>query len=136
MYINGFVVYLHMQKQQETDTLLINFMADKIAALELKLVEKDATILEKDISIEKLTTDIESIKFQNEQLRRMIFGSKRERFVSVMNAEQLSIEFEPKATEIAEAIKAERELIRVAYERKKPKKSIMVAWHYHLICLL
>lgn len=125
-----------MQRQQETDTLLIKSMADKIAALECNLVEKDAIILDKDAaildkdaiildkeaSIEKLTTDIEAIKFQNEQLRRLIFGSKRERFVSVMNAEQLSIEFEPKAAEIADAVKAERELIRVAYERKKPKK--------------
>jgi len=34
----------------------------------------------------------------------------------------LRLEFEPKAGEIAEEVKAERELIRVAYERRKHKK--------------
>ena len=52
----------------------------------------------------------------------MIFGSKRERFESVIDSHQLALEFEPKAAEIEEAVKAERELIRVAYERQKPKK--------------
>jgi transposase len=69
-----------------------------------------------------LTTDLDAARFQNEQLQRMIFGSKRERFESKIDSNQLALEFEPKAAEIEEAVKVERELIKVAYERKKPKK--------------
>jgi len=136
LYIKGFIVYLCMQKRQEKDTLLINSLIDKIAVLENKLAKKNTAILERDsiildnisilsernASITKLTADLEASRFQNEQLRRMIFGSKRERFVPMIDSQQLSIEFEPKAAEIAEAVKIERELIRVAYQRKKPKK--------------
>jgi len=136
LYINGFIVYLCMQERQENDTLLINSLTDKIAVLEKKLadknsvilerdsiiIERDSVISERDTSITKLTTDLEAARFQNDQLRRMIFGSKRERFVPMIDSQQLILEFEPKAAEIAEAVKADRELIRVAYQRKKPKK--------------
>jgi transposase len=40
----------------------------------------------------------------------------------MLDSHQMTIEFEPKADEIEEAVKAERELIRVAYERKKTTK--------------
>jgi transposase len=125
-----------MQKRQENDILLINSLIDKIAILENKLAnkdsviverdcvisERDSIILERDTSITRLTADLEAVRFQNDQLRRMIFGSKRERFVPMIDSQQLILEFEPKAAEIAEAVKAERELVRVAYQRKKPKK--------------
>lgn len=129
MYINGFVIYLYMQKRQESDTFLINSLIDKIAVLEKNIAERDSAIskfdyvlTERDESITKLTADLEAAKFQNEELRRMIYGSKRERFVPMIDAQQLSLEFEPKAAEIAEAVKVERELIRVAYQSRKPKK--------------
>lgn len=94
----------------------------KIALLEDRLADKDSVISERDSSISKLTTDLEAAKFYNDQLRRMIFGSTRERFVPEMNSRQLMLEFEPKAKEIAEAVKAVREAIRIEYARKKPKK--------------
>jgi transposase len=52
----------------------------------------------------------------------MIFGSKRERFESTLDSNQMALEFEPKALEIEESVKAEREQIRVSYLRQKPKK--------------
>ncbi len=118
-----------MENQQKTEAFLIDSLRAKIALLENSLAAKDSTISAKDSTISdkedailKLTGDLEAVKFQNEQLRRMIFGSKRERFVATVDFYQLSLEFEPKAVEIEEAVKKERELIRVAYERKKTKK--------------
>lgn len=111
-----------MENQQENNSLSTNSFEARIALLERNLAERDSVIAERDSEISKLTTDLDAIRFQNDQLRRMIFGAKRERFVSDVDINQLSIEFEPKAVEIEEAVKAERELIVVAYERKKPKK--------------
>lgn len=104
-----------MNDQQKNNSFLTDSLKAKIAILENKLADKDS-------AINKLTTDLDAARFQNEQLRRMIFGSKRERFESKIDFNQLALEFEPKAAEITEAVKTERELIRVAYERKKPKK--------------
>lgn len=58
----------------------------------------------------------------NEQLRRMIFGAKRERFISSDIPEQLKFDFEPTTLEITEAVAEEREAIRIEYERKKTRK--------------
>ena len=104
-----------MKNQQNDNSFSIDSLQAKIAILENKLAEKDS-------AIDKLTIDLDAAKFQNEQLLRMIFGSKRERFVSKIDAHQLTIEFEPGLAEIDEAVNAERELIRINYERNKPKK--------------
>ena len=104
-----------MTDQPQTDPFSTASMKAKIATLEMEIAEKDS-------AISKLTCDLEAARFQNDQMRRMIFGSKRERFVSVIDINQLRIEFEPKAGEIDQEVKAERELVRVAYERRKVKK--------------
>ena len=122
-----------MNDQQNNNSFSTNSLKAKIAILENKLAEKDFVIAErdsiiteresvivnKDSAINKLVIDLDAARFQNEQLRRMIFGSKRERFESKIDSSQLILEFEPKAAEIEEAVEAERELIKVAYERKK-----------------
>jgi transposase len=111
-----------MNDQHKNNSFSMDSLKAKIAILENKLADKDFVIVERDSAISKLTTDLDAARFQNEQLRRMIFGSKRERFESKIDSNQLALEFEPKAAEIEEAVKVERELIKVAYERKKPKK--------------
>lgn len=94
----------------------------KNALLEGALAEKNSLLSEKDSVISKLTIDLDAAKFENDQLRRMIFGSKRERFISTIDTRQMALEFEPKVVEIDETIKQERELIRVAYLRTRTKK--------------
>lgn len=111
-----------MIDQQKTDSFSTNSMKAKMAILENDLADKDSTISSLNSSVSKLTADLNAARFQLEQLRRMIFGSKRERFESTLDSNQLALEFEPRAAEIAEAVKAERELIRVAYQRRKAKK--------------
>ena len=111
-----------MINQQRNNSFSTNSLKAEIALLQSNLADKDSLIADKDSVISKLTIDLEAARFQNDQMKRMIFGAKRERFVSDIDINQLRIEFEPKSGEIAEAVKAERELIRVAYERRKPKK--------------
>ena len=130
MYIKGFLVYLRMAKQQEKQALTIQSLMAKNALLQCKLADQDSVILDKnsiildkDSVIVRLTADLEMAKFQNDQLKRMIFGSKRERFIpTTVDSQQLALEFEPKAAEIETAVKAERELILVEYARKKVEK--------------
>ena len=65
--------------------VLKNKLADKDAVIterDSAIADKDSAIAEKDSAINKLTIDLDAARFQNEQLRRMIFGSKRERFES------------------------------------------------------
>jgi transposase/uncharacterized coiled-coil protein SlyX len=125
-----------MNKPQANSSFPTEFLMARIAVLENNLTGKESVIAERDSAIallntsvskltgdlDKLTGDLNAAKFQIEQLRRMIFGSKRERFESVMDSAQLALEFEPKTAEIAETVKAEREQIRVEYLRKKVKK--------------
>jgi transposase len=86
------------------------------------ITEKEGLITEKQTSIDKLTADLAYEKFQNEQLRRMIYGAKRERFIPKDIPEQLKFEFEPGTVEIEETVAKEREAIRVAYLQKKDRK--------------
>ena len=65
--------------------ILENKLADKDAVITEQysvITERDSAIAIKDSAISKLTIDLDAARFQNEQLRRMIFGSKRERFES------------------------------------------------------
>ena len=125
-----------MIKQQEKDQNLIQSLMARNALLESSLAEKITTITqrdslianketlisEKESVISGLTAELEAAKFQVGQLQRMIFGSKRERFISPIDSQQLALEFEPKTAEIDEVVKSERELIRINYLRKKAKK--------------
>ena len=101
----------------------------RIAALEAAINAKDAVISDNNTIIsqsnnliKKLTGDVEYLAFQNDQLRRLIFGSKAERFVPSSHPDQLTLDFEPQVAEIEASVKEEREKIRIEYERKKPKK--------------
>ena len=111
-----------MERQRETAIITAETLTQKVTLLEVALVEKDAVICEKDAHISKLTSQLEAERFKYAQLQRLIFGSKRERFILSDFPEQMKLEFEPKSVEIEQAVEAERETIRIAYERKKDKK--------------
>ena len=111
-----------MEQQPETALFTTETLTQKVTLLEVALVEKDGVICEKNAAISKLTSQLEAEKFKYAQLQRLIFGSKRERFILSDIPEQMKLEFEPKSIEIEQAVEAERESIRIAYERKKDKK--------------
>lgn len=112
-----------MEGQQKLTDFTTETLSKRVAFLEAELAEKDAAISSNSADLLKLTAQLEAEKFKNAQLERMIFGSRRERFIATDSPEQLKLEFEPKAIEIEQAVESERESIRIAYERKKEKKA-------------
>jgi transposase len=104
-----------MKKQQENTPQTIEKLQEKILLLEQALAEKESTI-------NKISADNNELRFRIDELKRLIYGSKRERFEPTRDVHQLNLEFEPKAAEIDEEVKAEREVIRISYERQKSKK--------------
>jgi transposase len=115
-----------MKNSQETVAKSIEILEAKVELLERNfakiIAEKEAVVSELESTVSKLTIDNDCLKFQNEQLRRMLFGAKRERFVSVIDSAQLRLEFEPKTAEIEEVVSAERERIKIEFERQKPSR--------------
>lgn len=105
-----------MKGQQKPTDSTTEILSERVALLEAALAIKDA-----DLS--KLTAELEAEKFKYAQLQRMIYGSKRERFILSAFPEQLKLEFEPKTIEIEQAVEAEREAIRIEYQRKRVKRA-------------
>ncbi len=100
----------------------VSLQNDVIAQKDEAIARNDRLISEKDRTINNLDADNLQLKHQLEQLKRMLFGSKSERFIPQMYAEQLTLDLFPKPEEIEEEVDKENEKIRVEYERKKAVK--------------
>ena len=87
------------------------------------LIEKE-NIASKAAELETEKSQLESkvnyLNFQLEQLRRMIFGSKSERFIAANNPEQLQLPFEVDAQEVVQEVAPILE--QISYEREKKTK--------------
>jgi transposase len=116
------MLYLCMEKQHLSHNQNTAQLVAKISALEAALLEKEAVISEKDSAIQKLTQDVEYLAFLNDQMRRLIHGSKSERFIPQVHPSQLALSFEEELAAICKAVKEEQEKILIEYERKKVKK--------------
>ena len=64
---------------------LIGFIQQKDVLIE----KKDADLKKLDVLIEKKESTISYLQFQLDQMKRLLFGFKRERFIAATNPEQL-----------------------------------------------
>ena len=112
-----------MEAPQKTADLTSKELVQRVAFLESIISESTSLISEKEEHISRLSAELQAERFKYAQLQRMIFGSKKERFISSSLPGQMILEFEPKTIEIEQAVAEERESIRIAYERKKSKKA-------------
>lgn len=108
---NGLGLYGNLPK-----TELLNLLKSQ-AILALKL-ESDKTKLESDKL--QLEQQVAYLKFQIEQFKRAMFGSKSERFIAVLNADQLVLPFEVEPQEVLKEV--EKVVEQISYNREKQLK--------------
>ena len=84
---------------------------------EVALEEKEVAIEEKGAIIDKLQAQINQMQFQIDQMNRLLYGAKRERFISNTDENQLTLPFEVEQEE-----SPEKELEVVTYVREKKKR--------------
>jgi len=100
----------------EEKILLLENLAQKELANSLLISEN----LKLNSKVEDQNITIENLKFQIAQFQRMIFGSKRERFVSDFHPSQLTIPFDFGDKKVEAVIEADKQ--QISYERTKPSK--------------
>jgi len=104
----------------ERDALL-NAHRDQIAAQHNELAAQHTTITTQHDRLLTYEARVFDLEFQIEQLQRLVYGAKRERFVSEMSASQLAITFEADREAVTREV--EKALQTISYERAKtPKK--------------
>ncbi len=77
--------------------------------------------MSKDEKIANLTTENEQLKFEITQLKRLIFGSKKERFVPTEIADNQGSLFAQNPEEVSNEAQ-ETPIEKISYERKKARK--------------
>jgi len=84
--------------------------------LESVLLEKQNQLTQRQSILDKKQSKINSLEFQIAQLKRLLFGVKRERFISENNPQQMTLPFE------VEALEEIPQTEKIEYTREKPKK--------------
>jgi len=74
---------------------------------------------QQDLQIAHMEAQINELEFQVDQMKRMLYGAKRERFISTIDKNQLSLPFE---VEQEEDPQKEQETITYVREKKKRKE--------------
>lgn len=98
---------------------IIKTLQEQVLFLEENLAEKDAVITTNQQVVSEQKATIEYLEFQLAQLRRMLFGAKRERFIAE-HPNQLTIPFEMEDGQVEQIIEADTE--KISYERKRYSK--------------
>ena len=118
--------------------LLENMPLSKIRSyakiLESDLKEKASIVNQQQSKIHTLTSHVETLEshvnsleshantleFQIAQLKRLLFGAKRERFIPENNPHQMTLPFE------VEVLEEVPQTEKIEYTREKPKKKHLV----------
>lgn len=87
--------------------------------LEATLKEKEAVIEENKAVIDNMQSQISQMQFQIDQMNRLLYGAKRERFISDADENQLSLPFDVPQEE---SPKKEQEVITYVRGKKKRKE--------------
>lgn len=109
------------------------FLEENLAEKDKIIAQKEAVLSEQEVALTKNKTElttkqqvvseqkatIEHLKHQLAQLRRMLYGSKRERFVPE-HPNQLTIPFDMEDAQVEQIIEADTE--KISYERKRYSK--------------
>lgn len=80
---------------------------------------QEAVIEEKGVTIDKMQSQISQMQFQIDQMNRLLFGAKRERFISNADENQLSLPFDVPQEEAPEK---QQEVITYVREKNKRKE--------------
>ena len=86
---------------------------------EAVIKEKEVAIEENKAAIDKMQSLISQMQFQIDQMNRLLYGAKRERFISESDEDQLSLPFEVPQEE---SLESEQEVITYVREKKKRKE--------------
>jgi transposase len=90
----------------------------KVQQTEEKLQQSEKKLQEKEEHLQKTEEKFKFLQFEIEQLKRMLFGAKRERFVSNTPLAQLPLPFDNEQITIAEH---PAQVEQISYTRQKPK---------------
>jgi len=119
---------IRLETLEKENILLKKNLAEKDALIDnltsaaeqktAEIVQKDTKIEHQSFLIQDKNNTIADLNFQLEQYKRMLFGSKRERFEAAQNPDQLSLSFDIEPAIIEAEIAKET----VTYERTKARK--------------
>ncbi len=109
--------YLHMQKH------LANMSKDELILMiksnETTLAEKEVVLANNKDQIASYISEVQLLKYQLEDVKRQLFGVKRERFISNQCVNQLTLPFDiPETKEEVQIVEE-----KIEYTRKKKKRA-------------
>jgi len=94
-------------------------LLEKYKLQEAVIEEKEVVLEENQAIIDKMQAQISQMQFQIDQMNRLLYGAKRERFISNEDENQLSLPFDVPQEEEPEK---EQEVITYVREKKKRKE--------------
>lgn len=92
------------------------FWSMKVALENMTKKELVSLYREQEAQLEQMGSELEYMKFQIEQIKRLLFGAKRERFVKGQDENQMTLPFDVEQEDVAEK---EKEVITYTREKKK-----------------
>ena len=113
-------VDLFDQYSKEELLKLLKSQMKLVSNLESKTKKQEFKTEKLEVVNTKLEQENSYLKFQIEQFKRAMYGSKKERFIASENPEQLAIPFEIDQQEVVAAIESVKE--QITYEREKAAK--------------